>query len=67
MTFILSKQKVKDLLKECKKVRQLDYIPIQKLAFLIEKISAMISVVFPAKLKSRALFRDKNRELKRKG
>jgi ribonuclease HI len=67
MMIKLPKFKVKDLIRECKKMKEKKVVPVRKLAALIEKISATANAIFPARLNSRALLRDKITTIKKKG
>src|SRR2546421_630357 len=67
MTLMLPKKKIKDLISECKRMKVKKFVPIRKLASLIGKISATANAVFPARLNSRSLLRDKNAGLKKQG
>ena len=67
MVIKLPKSKVKDLIQECKKMKEKKVVPVRKLAALIGKISATANAIFPARLNSRALLRDKITTIKKKG
>jgi hypothetical protein len=67
MLMKLPKKKIKSLIRDCQKAKQLIEMPIRKLASLIGKIIATMNAIFPARLYSRALLRDKNLALKKKG
>jgi hypothetical protein len=57
MTFLFPKRKIKDLIKECSRVKQSLSIPVRKLASLIGKITATTCAIFLARLRSRELLR----------
>ncbi|CAB5309055.1 unnamed protein product [Rhizophagus irregularis] len=67
MSLKLPRQKIHKLIHECKKTQHLKTIPTRKLASLIGKIIATANAIFPARLYSRALLRDKNNGLKMSG
>ena len=66
MTLKLPKRKIKDLIRECQRVKLIRSISVRKLASLIGKIIATTNAILPARLHSRALLRDKNYGLKKK-
>jgi hypothetical protein len=67
MTLKLPRQKIRDLIQECKKVIIAKTLPICKLASLIGKMSTTANAVFPVRLQLRTLLRNKNYGLKLKG
>jgi ribonuclease HI len=67
MVLKLPNQKIRGLIRECKKAKTLKVLPVRKLASLIGKIIATANAMFPAKLHSRALLRDKNLSLQQEG
>ena len=67
MTFKLLKRKIKDLIKECQKVKLMRSISVRKLALLIGKIIATTNAILPMRLHFRVLLHDKNYGLKKKG
>ena len=64
MIFKLPRHKIKNLTRECRKVKSQITIHVRKLASLIGKIITITNAVFSAHLYSRALLRDKNYGLK---
>uniref|UniRef100_U9TF91 Reverse transcriptase domain-containing protein n=1 Tax=Rhizophagus irregularis (strain DAOM 181602 / DAOM 197198 / MUCL 43194) TaxID=747089 RepID=U9TF91_RHIID len=60
MMIKLPKHKIKDLIQECKKISQ-------KPVILIRKLVSLIGTVFPVRLHSRVLLKDKNIGLKMQG
>jgi hypothetical protein len=56
----LPSQKIRSLIWDCRKARELKTLSIRKLASLIGKIVSTVNAMFSARLYFRALLRDKN-------
>ncbi|CAG8679794.1 2612_t:CDS:2, partial [Dentiscutata heterogama] len=65
MTISLPRYKIKDTIRECQSILKKQEIHIRKLASIIGKLISTTNAVFPARLRSRALLRDKNITLKK--
>ncbi|CAG8666739.1 12095_t:CDS:2 [Cetraspora pellucida] len=67
MTISLPHHKVKEVIRECKLTLVKPTIHIRKLASLIGKLITTTNAIFPARLMTRDLLRDKNTTLRRLG